>query len=102
MIELHPIDWFIIIWYLIICTFVGLYYSKIAGKKIEEYFIAGRSLPWWIAGTSMVATTFAADTPLAVTGLTAEHGIAGNWFWWSFMFGAVLTAVFYAKLWRRS
>ncbi|HIH97652.1 MAG TPA: Na+:solute symporter [Thermoplasmata archaeon] len=102
MIELHPVDWFIIIWYLLVCTFVGLYYSKVASKRMEEYFVAGRSLPWWITGTSMVATTFAADTPLAVTALTAQHGIAGNWFWWSFMFGGMLTAIFYAKLWRRS
>jgi SSS family transporter len=102
MIHLHIIDWFIILWYLLISLGVGLYFTRRASKKIDDYFVAGRSLPWWIAGTSMVATTFGADTPLAVTGLTAQYGIAGNWFWWSYIFGGVLTAVFYAKLWRRS
>ncbi len=102
MISLHPIDYFIIIWFLAIIMGIGVYFSKAASKSVGNYFVAGRSLPWWIAGTSMVATTFAADTPLAVTGLTAQYGIAGNWFWWSFVFGGVLTAIFYATLWRRS
>lgn len=102
MISLHPIDYFIIIWFLAIIIGVGAYFSKAASKNVGNFFVAGRSLPWWIAGTSMVATTFAADTPLAVTGLTAQYGIAGNWFWWSFVFGGVLTAIFYAVLWRRS
>jgi Na+/proline symporter len=102
MMKLFPVDLFIIGWYFSVCLFTGVYLSRVGSKNTEHYFVAGRSLPWWIAGTSMVATTFAADTPLAVTGLTASNGIAGNWFWWSFMFGGVLTAVFYAKLWRRS
>ncbi|MDD5502277.1 MAG: Na+:solute symporter [Candidatus Thermoplasmatota archaeon] len=102
MISLHPVDYFIIIWFLAIIIGVGAYFSKVASKNVGNFFVAGRSLPWWIAGTSMVATTFAADTPLAVTGLTAKYGIAGNWFWWSFVFGGVLTAIFYAVLWRRS
>jgi SSS family transporter len=102
MISLHPVDYFIIAWFLVIIIGVGAYFSKAASKNVGNFFVAGRSLSWWIAGTSMVATTFAADTPLAVTGLTARYGIAGNWFWWSFVFGGVLTAIFYAVLWRRS
>src|SRR5690242_14237551 len=67
-----------------------------------EFFLSGRNVPWWLAGTSMVATTFAADTPLAVTGMVARNGIAGNWLWWNFVFSGMLTVFFYARLWRRS
>ncbi len=76
--------------------------SKRAGKGMNDFFLSGRNLPWYIAGTSMVATTFAADTPLAVTELVAEHGIAGNWLWWNMLLGGMLTVFFFAKLWRRS
>lgn len=96
------IDWAIIVAYFVVSLAIGLYFSKRAGSSLEEYFVAGRSLPWWLAGTSMVATTFAADTPLAVTGLTAKYGIAGNWFWWSMALGGMVTVFVYARLWRRS
>ncbi|MCZ6709151.1 MAG: Na+:solute symporter [Gammaproteobacteria bacterium] len=69
---------------------------------MEDYFVSGRSFPWWVAGTSMVATTFAADTPLAVTSLMAKHGLAGNWFWWAFALGGMFTVFVYARLWRRT
>ena len=89
------------------CTFsfnlgIGFYYKARAGKSISEFFLSGRNVPWWLAGTSMVATTFAADTPLAVTGLVARNGIAGNWLWWNFVASGMLTVFFYARLWRRA
>jgi Na+/proline symporter len=96
------IDWTIIFLYFALSLFIGIYYSKRAGKSISEFFLSGRNLPWWLAGTSMVATTFAADTPLAVTELVAKNGIAGNWLWWNFLFGSMLTVFFFARLWRRA
>jgi len=100
--ELTQVDYFIIIGYFVIALGVGLYFSRRAGKNLTEYFISGRSLPWWIAGTSMVATTFAADTPLAVSGLVAKFGLAGNWFWWAMALGGMITVFVYARLWRRA
>jgi len=100
--ELHALDWSIIAAYFAISLGIGLWFKKRAGSSFVEYFASGRSLPWWIAGTSMVATTFAADTPLAVTGLIAKNGLAGNWFWWAFAFGGMLTVFVFAKLWRRA
>ena len=79
-----------------------MYYKSRAGKSVNEFFLSGRNVPWWLAGTSMVATTFAADTPLAVTGMVASDGIAGNWLWWNFVASGMLTVFFYARLWRRS
>ena len=99
---LHAIDWIIIGSYFAVALAVGLYYRKRAGASLAEFFLSGRSLPWWIAGTSMVATSFAADTPLAVTGLVARHGVAGNWFWWSFALGGMVIVFVYARLWRRA
>jgi Na+/proline symporter len=99
---LHWIDWIIISLYFILVIAIAIYMSKRAGKSTGEFFLTGRNLPWWIAGTSMVATTFAADTPLAVTELVAENGIAGNWLWWNMMIGGMLTVFFFARLWRRA
>ncbi|QDV12364.1 Sodium/glucose cotransporter [Rosistilla oblonga] len=99
---LTAIDYAIIGAYFAITIGIGFWFRNRASKDIAEYFVSGRSLPWWIAGTSMVATTFAADTPLAVTGLTIQHGLAGNWVWWSFALGGMITVFVYAKLWRRS
>lgn len=96
------IDWSLIIAYFIFALGVGFYFSKKSGKNIENYFISGRTLPWWIAGTSMVATTFAADTPLAVTEIVAKNGIAGNWLWWNMLLGGMLTVFLFAKRWRRA
>src|SRR5215831_15777601 len=81
---------------------VGLYYKNKAGESIGEFFLSGRNVPWWLAGTSMVATTFAADTPLVVTGLVARNGIAGNWLWWNMVASGMLTVFLFARLWRRS
>ncbi|MFQ5929839.1 MAG: sodium:solute symporter family protein [Acidobacteriota bacterium] len=88
--------------YFVLSFDIAAYYSKRAGKDIHEFFLSGRNLPWWLAGTSMVATTFAADTPLAVTELVARNGIAGNWLWWNFLFGSMFTVFFFARLWRRA
>lgn len=96
------VDWIIIFLYFALSLGIGIYYSRRAGKSISEFFLSGRNLPWWLAGTSMVATTFAADTPLAVTELVAKNGIAGNWLWWNFLFGSMLTVFFFARLWRRA
>ena len=96
------IDWIIVVAYFVASASVGIYYTKRAGRNIQEFFLSGRNLPWWLAGTSMVATTFAADTPLAVTELVAKNGIAGNWIWWNFVFGGMLTVFFFARLWRRA
>jgi solute:Na+ symporter, SSS family len=96
------IDWLIIATYFVLSFAIALYYARRAGKNIQEFFLTGRNLPWWLAGTAMVATTFAADTPLAVTELVARNGIAGNWLWWNFLFGSVLTVFFFARLWRRA
>jgi solute:Na+ symporter, SSS family len=99
---LHLYDYLILIGYFIFSISIALYYSKRAGKSTDEFFLSGRNLPWFLAGISMVATTFAADTPLAVTELVARNGIAGNWVWWNFAFGGLLTVFFFAKLWRRA
>jgi Na+/proline symporter len=96
------LDWGIIIGYNIFVLFVGIYFNKKASKDLDSFFLADRSLPWWIAGTSIVATTFAADTPLAITGLVAKHGIAGNWFWWCMVIGHVMAIFLFSKLWRRA
>lgn len=99
---MQNIDWAIVILYFMMSAAIGVYFTKRAGKSIQEFFLSGRNLPWWLAGTSMVATTFAADTPLAVTELVAKNGIAGNWLWWNFVFGGMLTVFFFARLWRRA
>ena len=99
---LSIIDWIIIIVALLLFMGLGLSYSKKAGKNMDSFFLGGRSLPWYIAGLSMVATTFAADTPLAVAELVGQNGIAGNWLWWSFLAGGMLTTLFFANLWYRS
>jgi Na+/proline symporter len=81
---------------------IGLYFARGSGKSVGDYFLSGRSAPWWLAGTSMVATTFAVDTPLAVTGFVAQNGVAGNWLWWNMAASGLLTVFFFAALWRRS
>ena len=100
--QLAVLDWLVIASYFAIALGIGFWFRRRAGSSLVEFFASGRSLPWWIAGTSMVATTFAADTPLAVTGLIAQNGLAGNWFWWAFAFGGMLTVFVFAKLWRRA
>ena len=99
---LSILDWSIIAAYFLFNLGIGIYYARRAGGSTTEFFLSGRDVPWWLAGTSMVATTFAADTPLAVTGFVARNGIAGNWLWWNFVMSGMLTVFLYARLWRRA
>jgi len=99
---LTTLDWVIIAAYFVLSLAIGLFYYRRAGESTGEYFVAGRNLPWWLAGTSMVATTFAADTPLAVTEMVARNGVAGNWLWWAMLPSGMLTVFFFARLWRRA
>jgi Na+/proline symporter len=99
---LNWIDWLWITAYFIASLVIGLVFSKRAGTSVQSFFVSSRSLPWWLVGTSMVATTFAADTPLAVTGMVVRDGIAGNWLWWNMALSGILTVFFYARLWRRA
>lgn len=96
------LDWSAIVAYLLITLLLGLYFKSRSGKSVDDYFVSGRNVSWWLAGTSMVATTFAADTPLVVTGLVYAQGVAGNWLWWSFLLSGMMTVFLFAKLWRRS
>lgn len=100
--KLTAIDWLVIAAYFVFNLGVGLYYRRRATQSTSEFFVGGRKMSWWMAGTSMVATTFAADTPLVVTGLVAANGIAGNWIWWNMLLCAMLTVFFFARLWRRA
>ena len=101
-ISLHWLDWGIILLYIAFSLGVGIYFSKRAASSTEEYFLSGRSLPWWIVGTSMVATTFAADTPLAITEFVRGPGIWQNWFWWNLLMGSLLGVFLFSRLWRRA
>lgn len=100
--NLSLLDWTVIAAYFLFNLGIGLYYARRASGSTSEFFLSGRNVPWWLAGTSMVATTFAADTPLAVTGFVARNGIAGNWLWWNFVMSGMLTVFLYARLWRRA
>lgn len=100
--QLQLLDWIIIIITLVICFAPALFYGKRAGKSTSEFFVSGRSVPWWLAGLSMVATTFSSDTPNLVTDIVRRNGVAGNWVWWAFVLTGVSTVFFYARLWRRS
>ncbi len=100
--QLHFLDFAVIIIFFLIIFGIAAYYSRKASKDTSAFFLSARNLPWYLAGTAMVATTFAADTPLAVTELVARNGIAGNWLWWNLAIGAMLTVFFFAKLWRRA
>jgi Na+/proline symporter len=99
---LTRLDWTIIAAYFALSLAVGLAFTRRASRSTDEYFLAGRRIPWWLAGISIVATTFSSDTPLLVTGITARGGIAGNWIWWSFVLSGMLTVFFFARLWRRA
>ena len=100
--RLTLLDWSAIVGYLLITLLLGLYFRRRSSRSTEDYFVSGREVTWWLAGTSMVATTFAADTPLAVTGLVYTQGIAGNWLWWSFLPSGMMTVFLFARLWSRS
>src|SRR5262249_42874595 len=95
-------DWIVIVTYLLLNLLISLYSRRRSSGSTEEFFVSGRNVSWWLAGTSMVATTFAADTPLLVAGLVAKNGIAGNWLWWSLCLSGMMTVFFFARYWRRS
>ncbi len=100
--QLSTLDWVIIVATLAFSLAIGLYYTKRASSSLSEFFVAKGTLPWWLVGTSMVATTFAADTPLVVSGLVRKGGIYENWLWWSLLMSGMLTVYFFAGLWRRA
>ena len=100
--QLATLDWWVLALYGVTILSVGLAFARRAGRGTEEYFLAGRSMPWWLIGTSMVATTFSADTPNLVTDLVRTGGVSQNWVWWAFVITGMCTVFFYAKLWRRS
>ncbi|MFL5585880.1 MAG: sodium:solute symporter family protein [Gemmatimonadaceae bacterium] len=99
---LTAIDWAIVAAYFLLSTGIGFAFTKRGGESLNEYFLSGRNVSWWLAGASMVATTFAADTPLVVTGFVYNHGVAGNWIWWNMLMSGMLTVFFFARLWRRA
>src|SRR5690348_18489919 len=96
------LDWLAIVGYLVITLVLGLYFRSRSGKSVDDYFVSGRNVHWALAGTSMVATTFAADTPLLVAGLVFTQGIAGDWLWWAFLLSGMMTVFLFARVWRRS
>lgn len=96
------LDWTIVIGYCVLVTIVGLIFKKRAEGGVENFFLSGRRLTWWLAGTSLVATSFGSDTPLFVTGLVRQHGVAGNWHWWFMALASVASLFFFARLWRRA
>jgi len=100
--QLLGIDWAVVALYGIVVVVVGLIFVRRAGRGTQEYFLSGRSLPWWLLGTSMVATTFSTDTPNLVTNMVREGGVSNNWQWWAFLITGMCTVFIYAKLWRRS
>ena len=100
--KLAPIDWILIIVFFSIVLAIGIIVSKKSGKNTSEYFLSNRSLPWWLLGFSMVATTFSTDTPNLVTDIVRNNGVSGNWVWWAFLLTGLLTVFVYAKLWRKS
>ncbi len=96
------IDWVVLVLSVLVCFVPALFFGKRAGRSTSEFFASGRSVPWWLAGVSMVATTFSSDTPNLVTDIVRRNGVAGNWVWWAFTLTGVATVFFYARLWRRS
>jgi Na+/proline symporter len=100
--KLTTFDWIVIAVYFLLNLAIGLYFARRARGSMSEFFLSGRDAPWWLAGTSMVATTFAVDTPLLVAGLVVKNGIAGNWLWWNMVMSGMMTVFLYARLWRRA
>jgi len=100
--RLAPLDWIIVVASLLICFGPALFFARRASRNTSEFFGSGRAVPWWLAGLSMVATTFSADTPNLVTDIVRRNGVAGNWVWWAFVLTGLATVFFYARLWRRS
>jgi SSS family solute:Na+ symporter len=101
-VQLSSLDWWVLALYGVTALTVGLVFARRAGGGREDYFLAGRTMPWWLIGTSMVATTFSTDTPNLVTDLVRTGGVSQNWVWWAYVITGMCTVFFYAKLWRRS
>ena len=102
MVSLSTLDYALIILFFTITLSIGIYVSKKSGKSSSEFFLSGRTMPWWLLGVSMVATTFSTDTPNLVTDIVRTNGVSGNWVWWAFLITGLLTVFVYAKLWRKS
>lgn len=102
MVSLSTLDYIIIITFFTITLSIGIYVSKKAGKSSSEFFLSGRTMPWWLLGVSMVATTFSTDTPNLVSDIVRTKGVSRNWVWWAFLITGLLTVFVYAKLWRKS
>ena len=102
MIELATIDYILIFSFFALTLGIGFYVSKTSGKSSKEYFLSGKTMPWWLLGVSMVATTFSTDTPNLVTDIVRNNGVSGNWVWWAFLLTGLLTVFVYARLWRKS
>jgi Na+/proline symporter len=100
--QLTSADWLVILLYGLVALTAGVVFARRAGKGLQEFFLSGRKLPWWLLGTSMVATTFSTDTPNLVTDMVRTGGVSQNWMWWAFLVTGMCTVFFYAKLWRRS
>jgi SSS family solute:Na+ symporter len=100
--QLTGIDWLVMALYGVVALTVGLYFARRAGQDREEFFLSGRKLPWWLLGTSMVATTFSTDTPNLVTDMVRTEGVSSNWLWWAYLITGMATVFFYARMWRRS
>lgn len=100
--SISPLDWSIVVAYLFLSLVIGIYFTRRASGSMSSYFVSGRNLPWWIIGTSMVATTFATDTPLVITGWVRTEGIWKNWFWWNYIFSHIFIVFVFSRLWRRA
>src|SRR3990170_2344825 len=99
---MRGVDWMIVIVYMVLTLALGLYLARRASGSMVDFFVGGRNVPWWLAGTSMAATTFSIDTPLYVTGVVGNRGIAGNWEWWAYAVAHVVMIYVFARLWRRA
>ena len=100
--QLTALDWAIVVAFFVVALTIGLLVARRAGRSTAEFFLSGRTMPWWLLGMSMVATTFSTDTPNLVTDIVRQNGVAGNWVWWAFLLTGMLTVFVYAQLWRRS
>jgi Na+/proline symporter len=100
--QLAMLDFLVIGGVLLTILFIGLAAGRKGNNSADDFFLGGRNMPWWLLGTSMVATTFSADTPNLVTDLVRQQGVSGNWAWWAFLLTGMVTVFVYARLWRRS
>ncbi len=100
--QMQALDWAFVVSFFTVTLLIGLCSSQRDRRSSEEFFLSGRTMPWWLLGLSMVATTFAADTPNLATNIVRQHGVAGNWVWWAFLLTGMVTVFIYARLWRRT